>query len=207
VRLFEQGRKMGWTVQPIFLWSRCPAHATVRRSHKQGMADIFELTEQSLAGLGVELVDVERAGGGLLRITIDRDEGIRIEDCEAVSKQLSRVFEVENIDYSRLEVGSPGTDRPLRRAKDFIRFAGERAEVKLRIPFNGRKVFTGTLVAPEVDDAEANTAEAKNEEVKGAEVFGIEFEAKEGDIQVLNFTVDELERAKLDPVLNFRGKK
>jgi len=176
------------------------------------MADIFELTEQSLAGLGVELVDVERAGGGLLRVTIDRDEGIRIEDCEAVSRQLSRLFEVENIDYSRLEVGSPGTDRPLRRAKDFIRFAGERAEIKLRLPFNGRKVFTGTLVAPEVDDAgadsaEAKTAAAKSTEIQGAEIFGIEFEAKEGDIQVLNFTVDELERAKLDPVLNFRGKK
>ncbi|GGW99898.1 ribosome maturation factor RimP [Pigmentiphaga litoralis] len=171
------------------------------------MADIFELTEQSLAGLGVELVDVERAGGGLLRVTIDRDEGVRIEDCEAVSKQLSRVFEVENIDYSRLEVGSPGTDRPLRRAKDFIRFAGERAEIKLRLPFNGRKVFTGTLVAPESVTGEGADAAAPNQEVQGAEVFGIEFEAKEGDIQVLNFTIDELERAKLDPVLNFRGKK
>ncbi len=165
------------------------------------MADIFELSEQSLAGLGVELVDVERAGGGLLRVTIDREEGVRIEDCEAVSKQLSRVFEVENIDYARLEVGSPGTDRPLRRAKDFIRFEGERAEVKLRLPFNGRKVFNGLLVKPEAADLKTEEA------VTGAELFGIEFEAKEGEIQVLHFTLDEIERAKLDPVLNFRGKK
>lgn len=164
------------------------------------MADIFELTEQSLAGLGVELVDVERAGQGLLRVTIDREEGVRIEDCEAVSKQLSRVFEVENVDYSRLEVGSPGTDRPLRRAKDFVRFEGERAEVKLRVPFNGRKVFTGTLFVPDA-------ADAGSQAVPGAESFGIEFEAKEGEIQVLTFTLDEIERAKLDPVLNFRGKK
>jgi ribosome maturation factor RimP len=169
------------------------------------MADIFELSEQSLAGLGVELVDVERAGQGLLRVTIDREEGVRIEDCEAVSKQLSRVYEVENIDYARLEVGSPGTDRPLRRAKDFIRFAGERAEIKLRMPFNGQKVFTGTLLAPEGQpEAAGSSTDAVNQ---GAESFGIEFEAKEGEIQILRFTLDEIERAKLDPVLNFRGKK
>ncbi|GAA0521051.1 ribosome maturation factor RimP [Pigmentiphaga sp. GD03639] len=168
------------------------------------MADLFQLTEQSLAGLGVELVDVERAGQGLLRVTIDREGGVRIEDCEAVSRQLSRVYEVENIDYARLEVGSPGTDRPLRTARDFIRFAGERAQVKLRLPFEGRKVFAGTLVVPEADPA----AQADGAD-KGAEpeTFGIEFEAKEGDIQVLRFTLDEIERAKLDPVLNFRGKK
>lgn len=167
------------------------------------MADLFQLTEQSLEGMEIEVVDVERAGGGLLRVTIDRPEGVRIEDCETVTRQLQRVYEVENIDYSRLEVGSPGTDRPLRRSKDFIRFAGERAEIKLRLPFEGRKVFTGTLVAPEdieqSDDAKSLGAEAL--------AFGIEFEAKEGELQVLRFTLDELERAKLDPVLNFRGKK
>jgi len=165
------------------------------------MADLFQLTEQSLAGLGVELVDVERAGQGLLRVTIDKEGGVRIEDCEAVSRQLSRVYEVENIDYARLEVGSPGIDRPLRTARDFMRFAGERAQIKLRQPFEGRKVFIGTLVGPESDpDGDAGT---------GSEpaTFGIEFEAKEGEIQVLRFTLDEVERAKLDPVLNFRGKK
>ncbi|VCU72175.1 Ribosome maturation factor RimP [Pigmentiphaga humi] len=165
------------------------------------MADLFQLSEQSLAGLGIELVDVERAGQGLLRVTIDREGGVRIEDCEAVSRQLSRVYEVENIDYARLEVGSPGTDRPLRTARDFKRFAGERAQVKLRLPFEGRKVFIGTLTV--LEDAPADEAN------KGAEpeAFGIEFEAKEGEIQVLRFTLDEIERAKLDPVLNFRGKK
>lgn len=177
---------------------KSPFHQEVAQ---RGMADIFQLTEQSLAGLGVELVDVERAGQGLLRVTIEREDGVRIEDCEAVSKQLSRVFEVENIDYARLEVGSPGTDRPLRRAKDFIRFAGERAEIKLRMAFNGRKVFSGTLV--DLEDSPADGASQGVEPV----AFGIEFEEKEGEVQVLRFTLDEIERAKLDPVLNFKGKK
>lgn len=173
------------------------------------MADLFALTEQSLVGLDVELVDIERAPQGLLRVTIDRPEGVRIEDCEAVSKQLSRVFEVENIDYARLEVGSPGTDRPLRRARDFERFVGERVEIKLRAAFNGRKVFTGTLVRPDAEEpADAVEPAAADGVVgQGAEVFGIEFEVKAGEIQVLRFALEEVERAKLDPVLNFRGKK
>ena len=71
--------------------------------------------------MDVEFVDIERAALGLLRVTIDRPEGVRIEDCEQVSKHLSRVFEVENIDYRRLEVGSPGVDRPLKTEADFKR--------------------------------------------------------------------------------------
>ena len=74
------------------------------------MTDLYTLTEQAITGLGVELVDVERAALGLLRVTIDKEGGINIEDCEAVSRLLSRVYEVENIDYKRLEVGYPGVD-------------------------------------------------------------------------------------------------
>jgi ribosome maturation factor RimP len=161
------------------------------------MADLFVLTQEALAGMDVELVDVERAALGLLRVTIDRPEGVRIEDCEQVSRQLSRVYEVENIDYKRLEVGSPGVDRPLRGEPDFHRFAGQRVEVKLRQAVDGRKVFNGTLVAA------AGSAEPD----QGKAVFGVEFEAKKDDIQVVNFTFDEVERAKLDPVLDFKGKK
>ncbi|MCK9513454.1 MAG: ribosome maturation factor RimP [Pigmentiphaga sp.] len=162
------------------------------------MVDLYALVEQSIAGLEVELVDVERAGQGLLRVTIDREGGVRIEDCEAVSRHLSRVFEVENIDYARLEVGSPGTDRPLRREADFRRFAGERVAIRLREPFEGQKAYTGILQAPEA--AEAGAAEAEP-------VFGLEFEAKKGETQVLHFALDEIERAKLDPILDFKGKK
>jgi len=169
------------------------------------MADLYALVEQSVVGLGVEIVDVERAAHGLLKVTIDREGGVRIEDCEAVSRQLSRVFEVENLEYARLEVGSPGTDRPLRREADLWRFAGERVEIKLREPLAGRKTFSGILRAPETDgDRPSEEAVASQ---SGAAVFGLEFEATKGETQVLNFTFDEVDRAKLDPVLDFKGKK
>ncbi|MGB3431848.1 ribosome maturation factor RimP [Achromobacter sp.] len=166
------------------------------------MADLFALTKEALAGMDVELVDVERAALGLLRVTIDRVGGVRIEDCEQVSRQLSRVFEVENVDYKRMEVGSPGVDRPLRNEAEFRRFAGERIEIKLREALDGRKVFAGILTMPE-DDAAASDAAAGMQKT----VFGLEFEAKKNEVQVLNFTVDDIERAKLDPVLDFKGKK
>lgn len=171
----------GLGIQPIFF---------------EHMADLFALTQEALAGMDVELVDVERAALGLLRVTIDRPDGVRIEHCEEVSRQLSRVFEVENIDYNRLEVGSPGVDRPLRSEADLVRFAGERVEVKLREAVDGRRVFNGVLLA--VGDAAQAPAGA---------TFGVEFEAKKNDMQVVNFTFADVERAKLDPVLDFKGKK
>ncbi|MFA7668870.1 MAG: ribosome maturation factor RimP [Burkholderiaceae bacterium] len=158
-------------------------------------AELFALTQEALVGMDVELVDVERAPGGLLRVTIDRPEGVRIEDCERVSKHLSRLFEVENIDYRRLEVGSPGVDRPLKRPEDFLRFAGERVEIRLRQAVDNRKVFTGLLQAP------------SQGEVSGMTGFGIEYETQSGETQVLGFTFDDIERAKLDPILDFKGKK
>ncbi len=157
------------------------------------MADILAITQQAMLGLDMELVDVERAPMGLLRVTIDRPEGVRIEDCEQVSRQLSRVYEVEGIDYKRLEVSSPGVDRPLRRAADFIRFAGQRAEVRLREPVDGRKVFTGILAIAGDDGADA--------------VFSLEYDAHPGELRVLTFSFDDVDRAKLDPVLDFKGKK
>lgn len=152
--------------------------------------------------MDVELVDVERAAMGLLRVTINRVGGVRIEDCEQVSRQLSRVYEVENIDYKRLEVGSPGVDRPLRTEAEFRHFAGERIEIKLREALDGRKVFCGTLTVPQNAPAVLDSAAGINKTV-----FGLEFEAKKNDVQVLSFTVDDIERAKLDPVLDFKGKK
>lgn len=166
------------------------------------MADIYALTQQALAGMDVELVDVERAALGLLRVTIDKTGGVRIEDCEQVSRQLSRVYEVENIDYKRLEVGSPGTDRPLRTEAELRRFVGERIEIKLRQPLDSRKVFSGILSLPEAEqDADADASATRQV------VFGLEFEAKKNEFQVLRFTLNDIERAKLDPVLDFKGKK
>jgi ribosome maturation factor RimP len=164
------------------------------------MADIFALTQEALAGMDIELVDVERAPLGLLRVTIDRLGGVRIEDCEQASKQLSRVFEVENVDYKRLEVGSPGIDRPLKKAADFVRFANERIEIRLREPVNNRKVFAGILRVPESAAANDITPDL---------VFSLEMdpETKSGKVEIFNFAFDNIDRAKLDPVIDFKGKK
>ena len=99
----------------------------------------------TLAGLGYELVDVEASRGGLLRIFIDSPKGISVEDCARVSHHLSRALVVEGIDYERLEVSSPGLDRPLKRPEDYQRFAGKMASVRLKLPQEGRRRFEGRL--------------------------------------------------------------
>ena len=108
-----------------------------------------------MGGLGYELVNVELSNRGrMLRIFIDRPAagpqdagGITVDDCARVSNQLARVLEVENYDYDRLEVSSPGLDRPLRKEADFARFAGEQARLTLRVPVAGRRNFTGVMRA------------------------------------------------------------
>ncbi|MSQ60439.1 MAG: ribosome maturation factor RimP [Betaproteobacteria bacterium] len=108
--------------------------------------ELAQLLDTTITGLGFELVDVELPGRGrLIRLFIDRSGGITVDDCAFVSHHLSRVLAVENIDYDRLEVSSPGLDRPLKSLRDFERFAGQQAELKLRLPLNGRKRFAGTL--------------------------------------------------------------
>jgi ribosome maturation factor RimP len=109
--------------------------------------DVARLVETTLNGLGYELVDLERSGRGLLRVFLDKPEGISIEDCELVSNQLTRLFAVEGVDFDRLEVSSPGLDRPLKKEADFVRFAGHQAQVKLRVPLSGRKNFSGVIGA------------------------------------------------------------
>ncbi len=111
--------------------------------------DLQSLIEPTLAGMGYELVALERVGRGLLRVYIDSPEGVGLDDCVRVSNQLTRVFTVENVDYSRLEVSSPGLDRPLVKAADFVRFAGSKATIKLRLPMEGRKKFVGNIVGME----------------------------------------------------------
>ena len=115
------------------------------------MVDLPALLEKTLSGLGYELVLLERAGRGLMRIYIDKPGGIQIEDCVSVSHQLTQLFTVENIDYDRLEVSSPGVDRPLTRAQDYVRFAGEMVALKLRVPIEKRKRLTGRLVGLEAE--------------------------------------------------------
>ncbi len=106
---------------------------------------MVKLVETTLAGLQYELVDFEVSGRGLMRVFIDKPEGISLQDCERVSNQLTRLFTVEGVDFGRLEVSSPGLDRPLKKEADFVRFSGQKAQIKLRVPINGRKNFVGIL--------------------------------------------------------------
>lgn len=109
--------------------------------------DVLKLVETTVNGLGYELVDFERSGRGLLRVFIDKPEGISVDDCQTVSNQLTRLFLVENVDYDRLEISSPGLDRALKKEADFVRFAGEKVQLKLRMPLAGRKNFAGIIGA------------------------------------------------------------
>ena len=113
---------------------------------RQMRADVEGLIEQVVTGLGYELVDVEFSPKGrLLRVFLDIERGITVDDCATVSNQLQRVFEVENVDYDRLEVSSPGLDRPLKKLADFERFAGEQAQVRLSLPIGNQRNFVGVI--------------------------------------------------------------
>ena len=108
--------------------------------------ELTQKLESTLSGMGYELVDLERSGKGkLLRVYIDKVGGVNVDDCAAVSSHLSRVFAVEGVSYDRLEVSSPGLDRPLRQEKDFVRYAGHKARIKLRVPVAGQRNFVGVL--------------------------------------------------------------
>jgi ribosome maturation factor RimP len=141
--------------------------------------DLYELLDSTLHGLGYELVDVERMSrGGLLRVFIDKPGGISVDDCVIVSNHLGRLFAVENIDYDRLEVSSPGLDRPLKKPSDFIRFLGESVKLKLRVALKGQRNFAGIL--REVNDG----------------VLKLEVDGKMLDLELKN-----LEKARLVPKL------
>jgi ribosome maturation factor RimP len=105
----------------------------VNKSGKRGNVNVGELLERTLPPMGYELVDWDMSPrSGLLRVFIDKPGGIDVEDCADVSNHLSRLFTVENVEYDRLEVSSPGLDRPLKNAADFERYAGEEARLTLR---------------------------------------------------------------------------
>lgn len=130
--------------------------------------------------MGYELVDVQASNGGrLLRLFVDKPGGVTLDDCAAVSRHLTRVLAVEGIDYERLEVSSPGLDRPLRKERDFARFAGQKAEVRMRTPdATGRRKFVGVL--------------------RGAQAGQLSLEM---DGRVLALPVDDVDKAKLVPEL------
>ena len=157
-----------------------------------------ELIEKTVMGLGYELVDVERAERGVLRVFIDfsaadaEEKGpITVEDCATVSHQLSHVLTVENVNYERLEISSPGLDRPVRKLEDFVRFAGYEVIVKLRTAMpdtNNRKSFQGVLQEPQGDK------------------LSLEFDSNDGPA-LLEFTLADVDKARLVPQVDFKGRK
>ena len=112
--------------------------------------DLNALLETTVVGLGYELVDIEMSPRGrTIRIFIDlpgKENGVDVDDCALVSNQLSRLLDVENVDYDRLEISSPGLDRVVKKPEDFQRFAGHDIQIKLRIPQGGRRNFQGELI-------------------------------------------------------------
>ena len=112
-------------------------------------AGIETIVQSTVVGLGFELVDFERTARGLLRVFIDKPAGITVDDCAGVSNHLTRVFAVEGIEFDRLEVSSPGLDRPLKTLADFNRFMGDKARVRLNAMIDGRKKFDGVVDAVE----------------------------------------------------------
>lgn len=144
----------------------------------------FESLGPVLAGLGYELVDLEWGRQGLLRLFIDQPGGIKVEDCVRVSNHLTRLFAVENVDYERLEVSSPGLDRPLKSIADFKRWAGSLAKVKLAVTVEGMKRFTGRIEGVEPD---------------GSVVFSILDPQRPAAKIVL--AMDQIDKARLEPEL------
>ena len=170
--------------------------------------------EATVAGLNFDLVDVENAARGLLRITIDRRPGqpypagesefVQVGDCEQVTRQLQYVLEVEGLEYSRLEVSSPGLDRPLRVEADFERFVGHEVNLSLKLPFQGRKNFRGLLQG--VPGSWTLQLAAKASDTKRRAKVGTKTQADAEVEQELGFTLSELKEARLVPVVDFKGR-
>ncbi len=178
-----------------------------------------DIVGQTVKGLGYDLVEIERSAGGLLRVTIDlpwtegqEERFVNVEDCEKVTRQLQYALEVEGADYTRLEVSSPGLDRPLRDERDLGRFAGEMVDITLRAPIGAagagqvavnRKKFRGRLERAKgggwqvswSDEPESRPGQRPPRR-KGAL-----------PVHVLGFSLDEIREARLAPVVDFKGRK
>ena len=178
-----------------------------------------EIVEQTVTGLGYELVELERSAGGLLRITIDHpwqadlpEQFVNVEDCEKVTRQLLFALEVDEIEYKRLEVSSPGIDRPLRHEQDFERFAGQVIDVTLKAPMGSaaggqvaanRKKFRGTLERAETNGWQIVWSDEPA--VKPGQK--VSKKRAPAPLQALGFTLDELREARLASIVDFKGRK
>ncbi len=186
-----------------------------------------QTVEQTVAGLGYDLVEIERSAGGLLRVTIDLpwtapsseavaagvpEPFVTVEDCEKVTRQLQFALEVDGVDYKRLEVSSPGIDRPLRNEQDFQRFVGEVVDVTLKAPMGAaaggqvaanRKKFRGTL--ERADDGGWQIVWSDAPAVKPGQKIGKKRTL--APLQALGFVLDELREARLAPIVDFKGRR
>lgn len=181
---------------------------------------LHDIVAQTVAGLGYELVELERSAGGTLRVTIDfpwqpgEEKAVNVEDCERVTRQLQYTLEVEEVDYKRLEVSSPGIDRPLRGERDFERFSGEVVDITLKAPMGAaaagqvaanRRKFRGTLEqAPDGQGWQLSWTDEPPPQ-PGQKVSRRKKEA--APVQVLGFTLDEIRDARLAPIVDFKGRK
>lgn len=144
--------------------------------------DVQNILDTTLPGLGYELVDFELTPQGTLRVFIDNETGITVEDCATVSNHLSRVFMVEDVDYKNLEISSPGLDRPLKKASDFMRFSGSMAKIKTRLPVEGQKNFIGRIEGFDED----------------TQIIRLSFDGKTAQIELSN-----VDKARIKPEFKF----
>jgi len=194
-----------------------------------------DIVEQIVAGLGYDLVEIERSAGGLLRVTIDLpwspptlsaaqgapvEQFVTVEDCEKVTRQLQYALEVDEVDYKRLEVSSPGIDRPLRHDQDLARFVGHVVDVTLKMPLGSaaagqvsptRKKFRGVLerVEPAADapaQAESHWQIVWRDEPVSKPGQRVSKKRPAAPEQVLGFVLGELKEARLAPIVNFKGR-
>ena len=186
-----------------------------------------DIVQQTVIGLGLDLVEIERSAGGLLRITIDLpwdanlpEQFVNVEDCEKVTRQLQYALEVEEVEYKRLEVASPGIDRPLRHDQDLQRFVGQAIDITLKEPVGdafskaaeaaglgviapNRKKFRGTLEATEIGGWQIVWSDEPA--VKpGARVSK---KRVPPPLNALGFAFDELREARLAPIVDFKGRR
>jgi len=167
--------------------------------------------DRTVTALGYELVDAERSAGGLLRVFIDRvpdrpydtgsGEFVTVDDCERVTRQLQFALQVDGVDYTRLEVSSPGLDRPLRKPADWQRFVGSEVDLTLRAPFQGRKKWRGRLTPRDSGWRLVLAAEPETRMKAKAKAA-----AGPGE-QALDFELDEVREARLVPQVDFKGRR
>jgi ribosome maturation factor RimP len=183
-----------------------------------------EIVEQTVAGLGYDLVEVERSAAGLLRITIDlpwsptadvksagTEQFVTVEDCEKVTRQLLFALEVDGVDYKRLEVSSPGIDRPLRHERDFERFLGQEIDLTLKMPMGAlvsasRKKFRGVLERTQGEGGVLGWQIVWSDAPAVKPGQRVSKKKLPAPMQALGFTLEELREARLAPIVSFKGR-